>query len=57
MYQIVATNLELARKESYNKALLPDRKVKEGDEFLLRDHPGNVKDPRYAIGYRILSFP
>ena len=57
MYQLIASNLEQARKKRYIKALVLDRKLSEGDSILFKHHTVGVWDPRYTTDYQIVSFP
>ena len=52
MYQFVAAYLALATKTP-----IPDKKLKERDSVLIKDHKANVWDPKYTGDYRIMSFP
>ena len=56
-YQIVASNLELARKKRQTKVPAPDRRLREGDSAFLRDPAADAWDPRNTSDYRIVSFP
>ena len=56
MYQIVVVNLKLARKKTDTNAPASDRKLKEGDSALLRDHVTDVWESTYTGDYKIVSF-
>ena len=57
MYQMVATNLELARKKRNTEAPVPDKKLKDGESVLIRGYAAYVWDASYTGDYRIVSFP
>ena len=57
MYQLIASNLEQARKKRDTTAPIHDRKLSKGDSILLKDHTASVWDPRYTINYQKVSFP
>ena len=51
VYQLVASNLEHARKKRDTKAPVMDRKLNKGDSILLKDQTAYVWDPRYTRDY------
>ena len=48
MYQLIASNLEQARKKRDTKAPIPNRKHSEGNSVMLKDHTVGVWDPKYT---------
>ena len=57
MYQLIASNLEQARKKRDSKAPVHDRKLSKGDSVLLKNQTTGVWDPKYTRDYQIVSFP
>ena len=52
MYQLIASNLEQARKKRDTKAPVLDRQLSEGDSVLLKDYTTGMWDPRYTRDYQ-----
>ena len=57
MYQLIASNLEQARKKGDTKAPVLNKELSEGDIIMFKDHTTGVCDPKYGGEYRIVCFP
>ena len=52
MHHVVATNLELTPKERDTKVCIPDKRLREDDSVLFKDHTADVWKSKYTCNYR-----
>ena len=55
IYEIMATNLKLAREKGDPQELLPPTKLQPGDTVLIQNHNKGPFDPKYIGDYRVVS--
>ena len=56
LYEIVATNLKLARKKGDPQKQPPPTKLQPGDTVLIQNHTKGPFEPKYIGDYRVVSF-
>ena len=49
--------METGKKKGNTKVSIPDKKLKNGDSVLIKDHTTDVWDPKYAGDYIMVPFP